>query len=165
MQMTIKTWSVLLTRCGWYIRLMCSVKNCLALVTRDSIETTRAQPYHLNLPLYFLYFYLFWRILLAGVPQYGLVVNPQKVVVNFEDYGSTDSCPGVRVLPLRCLFPWCGLLLDTHTLDIYKDYSRWHIPLNDAWMFIFIFCFFMISWRLTDPHSNTFGLCTVSWPL
>lgn len=103
---------------------MCSVKNLLALVKRDSIETTRAQPYHLNLPLYFLYFYLFWRILLAGVPQYGLVVNPQKVVVNFEDYGSTDSCPGVRVLPLRCLFPWCGLLVDTHTLDIYKDYSR-----------------------------------------
>uniref|UniRef100_A0A674P7D3 Telomerase reverse transcriptase n=1 Tax=Takifugu rubripes TaxID=31033 RepID=A0A674P7D3_TAKRU len=67
----------------------------------------------------------FLKILLAGVPQYGLVVNPQKVVVNFEDYGSTDSCPGLRVLPLRCLFPWCGLLLDTHTLDIYKDYSSY----------------------------------------
>lgn len=69
------------------------------------------------------------RILLAGVPQFGLVVNPQKVVVNFELSKSTNSCPGLRVLPLRCLFPWCGLLLDTHTLDTYKDYSRWRMKI------------------------------------
>lgn len=35
------------------------------------------------------------------------------------------SCPGIRVLPPRCLFPWCGLLLDTHSLDVYKDYSSY----------------------------------------
>lgn len=64
--------------------------------------------------------------LLAGVPQYGLVVHPQKVVVNFQP-GSTDSFPDIRMLPPHCLFPWCGLLLDTHSLDIYKDYSRWGI--------------------------------------
>lgn len=69
-------------------------------------------------------FAVFFRILLGGVPQYGLVVNPHKVVVNFEASGAADSCPGIRVLPLRCLFPWCGLLLDTYTLDLYKDYSR-----------------------------------------
>uniref|UniRef100_H3C688 Telomerase reverse transcriptase n=1 Tax=Tetraodon nigroviridis TaxID=99883 RepID=H3C688_TETNG len=67
----------------------------------------------------------FLKILLAGVPQYGLVANPQKIVVNFEDSESTNSCPGIRVLPLRCLFPWCGLLLDTYNLDIYKDYSSY----------------------------------------
>lgn len=66
------------------------------------------------------------RILLAGVPQYGLVVHPQKVVVNFKPEG-TDSFPDIRVLPPHCLFPWCGLLLDTYSLDIYKDYSRWSI--------------------------------------
>uniref|UniRef100_UPI0037E8C812 telomerase reverse transcriptase n=1 Tax=Semicossyphus pulcher TaxID=241346 RepID=UPI0037E8C812 len=67
----------------------------------------------------------FLRVLLAGVPQYGLVVNPQKVVVNFQVSGSVGSCPDIRVLPPRCLFPWCGLLLDTHSLDIYKDYSSY----------------------------------------
>ncbi|XP_070777821.1 telomerase reverse transcriptase [Enoplosus armatus] len=67
----------------------------------------------------------FLKMLLAGIPQYGLVVNPQKVVVNFQVSGSVDCCPGIRVLPPHCLFPWCGLLLDTHSLDIYKDYSSY----------------------------------------
>ncbi|XP_034090945.1 telomerase reverse transcriptase isoform X3 [Gymnodraco acuticeps] len=67
----------------------------------------------------------FLNILLAGVPQYGLVVNPQKVGVNFQVPGSIVSCPGIRVLPPHCLFPWCGLLLDTHSLDVYKDYSSY----------------------------------------
>ncbi|XP_056254520.1 telomerase reverse transcriptase isoform X2 [Seriola aureovittata] len=65
----------------------------------------------------------FLKILLAGVPQYGLVVNPQKVVVNFQLSGGVGSCPGIRVLPPHCLFPWCGLLLDTNSLDVHKDYS------------------------------------------
>ncbi|XP_068587383.1 telomerase reverse transcriptase isoform X3 [Cebidichthys violaceus] len=64
-------------------------------------------------------------ILLAGVPQYGLVVNPQKVAVNFQVTGSAGSCPGIRVLPPHCLFPWCGLLLDTQSLDVSKDYSSY----------------------------------------
>uniref|UniRef100_A0A8C4FEU3 Telomerase reverse transcriptase n=1 Tax=Dicentrarchus labrax TaxID=13489 RepID=A0A8C4FEU3_DICLA len=67
----------------------------------------------------------FLKILLAGVPQYGLVVNPQKVVVNFQASESVGSFPGIRVLPPHCLFPWCGLLLDTHSLDVYKDYSSY----------------------------------------
>ncbi|XP_034456325.1 telomerase reverse transcriptase [Hippoglossus hippoglossus] len=67
----------------------------------------------------------FLKILLAGVPQYGLVVNPQKVVLNFQASGSTDSCPDIRVLPPHCLFPWCGLLLDTRSLDVHKDYSSY----------------------------------------
>ncbi|XP_070702336.1 telomerase reverse transcriptase [Pempheris klunzingeri] len=65
------------------------------------------------------------KILLAGVPQYGLVVNPQKVVVNFQVSRNVGSCPDIRVLPPHCLFPWCGLLLDTHSLDVYKDYSSY----------------------------------------
>ncbi|XP_074542590.1 telomerase reverse transcriptase [Halichoeres trimaculatus] len=65
----------------------------------------------------------FLRVLLAGVSQYGLVVNPKKVAVNFQVSGSCSSCPDIRVLPTHCLFPWCGLLLDTQSLDVYKDYS------------------------------------------
>ncbi|KAM9340096.1 telomerase reverse transcriptase [Symphorus nematophorus] len=67
----------------------------------------------------------FLKILLAGVPQYGLVVNPQKVVVNFQVSERVGTCPDIRVLPPHCLFPWCGLLLDTHLLDVYKDYSSY----------------------------------------
>ncbi|TDH04403.1 hypothetical protein EPR50_G00151130 [Perca flavescens] len=67
----------------------------------------------------------FLKTLLAGVPQYGLVVNPQKVAVNFQVSGNIGSCPGIRVLSPHCLFPWCGLLLDTHSLDVYKDYSSY----------------------------------------
>lgn len=67
----------------------------------------------------------FLKILLPGVPQYGLVINPQKVVVNFHMSGSVGNCPEIRVLPPRCLFPWCGLLLDTHSLDVYKDYTSY----------------------------------------
>uniref|UniRef100_A0A3B5KXR5 Telomerase reverse transcriptase n=1 Tax=Xiphophorus couchianus TaxID=32473 RepID=A0A3B5KXR5_9TELE len=66
----------------------------------------------------------FLKTLLAGVPQYGLMVNPQKVAVNFQLPGSVGSCTDIRMLPPHCLFPWCGLLLDTHSLDVYKDYSR-----------------------------------------
>uniref|UniRef100_A0AAQ5YYU0 Telomerase reverse transcriptase n=1 Tax=Amphiprion ocellaris TaxID=80972 RepID=A0AAQ5YYU0_AMPOC len=67
----------------------------------------------------------FLKVLMAGVPQYGLVVNPQKVVVNFEVSESLGPCPDIRVLPPHCPFPWCGLLLDTHSLDVYKDYSSY----------------------------------------
>ncbi|XP_052325078.1 telomerase reverse transcriptase isoform X2 [Oncorhynchus keta] len=63
--------------------------------------------------------------LMAGVPQYGCVVNPQKVAVNFP-LGEGGSCPaGVRLLPLHCLFPWCGLLLNTHTLDVHNNYASY----------------------------------------
>uniref|UniRef100_A0A8C7CZU5 Telomerase reverse transcriptase n=1 Tax=Oncorhynchus kisutch TaxID=8019 RepID=A0A8C7CZU5_ONCKI len=63
--------------------------------------------------------------LMAGVPQYGCVVNPQKVAVNFP-LGEGGSCPaGVRLLPLHCLFPWCGLLLNTHTLDVHNNYGSY----------------------------------------
>ncbi|XP_040044810.2 telomerase reverse transcriptase isoform X1 [Gasterosteus aculeatus] len=67
----------------------------------------------------------FLSVLLAGVPEYGLVVNPQKVAVNFPVTGDAVSCPGIRVLPPHCLFPWCGLLLDTRSLDVSKDYSSY----------------------------------------
>ncbi|KAM4539818.1 telomerase reverse transcriptase [Odontesthes bonariensis] len=67
----------------------------------------------------------FLEILLAGVPEYGLAVNPQKVVINFQVPGGVGSCPSIRVLPPHCLFPWCGLHLDTHSLDVYKDYSSY----------------------------------------
>ncbi|XP_077086269.1 telomerase reverse transcriptase isoform X1 [Siphateles boraxobius] len=66
----------------------------------------------------------FLTTLLAGVPDYGCKINPQKVAVNFpvcEEW----VCSGVSVFPSCCLFPWCGLQIHTHTLDVYKDFSRY----------------------------------------
>ncbi|KAJ7991969.1 hypothetical protein DPEC_G00289360 [Dallia pectoralis] len=67
----------------------------------------------------------FLRTLMGGVPQYGCVVNKQKIAVNFPLREGGDCPVGVHLLPSRCLFPWCGLLVDTHTLDVYRDYSSY----------------------------------------
>uniref|UniRef100_A0A6Q2Z186 Telomerase reverse transcriptase n=1 Tax=Esox lucius TaxID=8010 RepID=A0A6Q2Z186_ESOLU len=67
----------------------------------------------------------FLKTLMAGVPQYGCVVNAQKVAVNFPVREGFFCPAGVRLLPSHCLFPWCGLLVDTHTLDVYSDYSSY----------------------------------------
>ncbi|KAG9281482.1 telomerase reverse transcriptase [Astyanax mexicanus] len=64
----------------------------------------------------------FLKTLLAGVPEYGCEINPQKVVVNFPVCDEL-VIPGISELPLQSLFPWCGLLISTQTLDIYNNYS------------------------------------------
>ncbi|KAK7124179.1 hypothetical protein R3I94_018513 [Phoxinus phoxinus] len=66
----------------------------------------------------------FLTTLLAGVPDYGCKINPQKVAVNFP-VCEQWVCSGVSVFPSCCLFPWCGLQIHTHTLDVYKDFSRY----------------------------------------
>uniref|UniRef100_A0A8C4WT73 Telomerase reverse transcriptase n=1 Tax=Eptatretus burgeri TaxID=7764 RepID=A0A8C4WT73_EPTBU len=74
---------------------------------------------HLHLATYFL------STLQSGVPEYGCRCSIHKTVVNFspdQDVGRAAS-GGARVLPLHCLFPWCGLLFDTRTLEVYSDYS------------------------------------------
>ncbi|XP_015212308.2 telomerase reverse transcriptase isoform X1 [Lepisosteus oculatus] len=67
---------------------------------------------------------MFLRILAAGIPEYGCVINPQKIVANFP-IDNILNCSGALQLPLECLFPWCGLLLDTHSLDIFCDYGSY----------------------------------------
>nr|XP_023673366.1 telomerase reverse transcriptase isoform X2 [Paramormyrops kingsleyae] len=67
---------------------------------------------------------MFLKSLLAGVPEYGCFANPTKVAVNFP-VDDMEGIPSVRQLPFQCLFPWCGLLLDTDNLDVYNDYSSY----------------------------------------
>ncbi|KAL4629748.1 telomerase reverse transcriptase-like [Arapaima gigas] len=66
----------------------------------------------------------FLKTLLAGIPEYGCFANPEKVAVNFtvDDMANPS---GICQLPFHCLFPWCGLLLDTNSLDVYNDYSSY----------------------------------------
>ncbi|XP_004698159.1 telomerase reverse transcriptase [Echinops telfairi] len=66
----------------------------------------------------------FLRTLVEGVPEYGCMINPWKTVVNFP-MGNGPGAAGIVQLPAHCLFPWCGLLLDTRTLEVFCDYSSY----------------------------------------
>ncbi|XP_038626216.1 LOW QUALITY PROTEIN: telomerase reverse transcriptase [Tachyglossus aculeatus] len=68
---------------------------------------------------------LFLRTLAKGIPEYGCFINPRKTVVNFDVDEDTVGCSHFTQLPAGCLFPWCGLLLDTRTLEVYCDYSTY----------------------------------------
>ncbi|XP_036063361.1 telomerase reverse transcriptase isoform X2 [Onychomys torridus] len=65
----------------------------------------------------------FLSTLVRGIPEYGCMINLQKTMVNFPvDSGALDGA-APHQLPAHCLFPWCGLLLDTQTLEVFCDYS------------------------------------------
>uniref|UniRef100_A0A8I6AEW6 Telomerase reverse transcriptase n=1 Tax=Rattus norvegicus TaxID=10116 RepID=A0A8I6AEW6_RAT len=61
--------------------------------------------------------------LVHGVPEYGCMINLQKTVVNFPVETGALGGAAPHQLPAHCLFPWCGLLLDTRTLEVFCDYS------------------------------------------
>lgn len=67
---------------------------------------------------------LCFRTLVRGVPEYGCVANLRKTVVNFPVEDGAPGGEGPLQLPAHCLFPWCGLLLDTRSLEVLCDYSR-----------------------------------------
>jgi telomerase reverse transcriptase len=56
-----------------------------------------------------------------GQPAYGVSVNPAKSMTNF-----TAAADGIYIPRLEGgpLFPYCGCLIDTHTLEIHKDQDR-----------------------------------------
>lgn len=60
----------------------------------------------------------FLEAMMAGQPKYGLTVNPTKSLVNFE-----ATVNGIKMPRLgdSLLFPYCGTLIDTHTLSVRKD--------------------------------------------
>uniref|UniRef100_A0A8C2PCR6 Telomerase reverse transcriptase n=1 Tax=Capra hircus TaxID=9925 RepID=A0A8C2PCR6_CAPHI len=65
------------------------------------------------------------RTLVRGVPEYGCQVNLRKTVVNFPvEPGALGGVAPLQ-LPAHCLFPWCGLLLDTRTLEVHGDHSSY----------------------------------------
>ncbi|XP_052015823.1 telomerase reverse transcriptase isoform X2 [Apodemus sylvaticus] len=65
----------------------------------------------------------FLSTLVRGIPEYGCMINLQKTVVNFPvETGALGGAAPLQ-LPAHCLFPWCGLLLDTQTLEVFCDYS------------------------------------------
>ncbi|XP_062836888.1 telomerase reverse transcriptase isoform X3 [Anolis carolinensis] len=67
----------------------------------------------------------FLRTLAMGIPEYGFVINASKTVVNFSVDEDIPGLSGFKQLPSHCMFPWCGLLIDTQTLEVYCDYSSY----------------------------------------
>ena len=63
----------------------------------------------------------FLQVMHDGVPEYGVRVNPDKTLVNFEATINDKKVP--RLIGSR-LFPYCGSFVDTNTLDITKDRER-----------------------------------------
>ncbi|XP_072854563.2 telomerase reverse transcriptase isoform X1 [Pogona vitticeps] len=68
---------------------------------------------------------MFLRTLAMGVPEYGFVINPAKTVVNFPIDEDIPGCSEFKQLPAHGVIPWCGLLIDTQTLEVYCDYSSY----------------------------------------
>ncbi|XP_023559905.1 telomerase reverse transcriptase isoform X2 [Octodon degus] len=67
----------------------------------------------------------FLGALVQGIPEYGCVLNLQKTLVNFPVEDGSLGGPAPLQLPVHCLFPWCGLLLDTQTLEVRCDYTSY----------------------------------------
>uniref|UniRef100_A0A8D0FGU9 Telomerase reverse transcriptase n=1 Tax=Strix occidentalis caurina TaxID=311401 RepID=A0A8D0FGU9_STROC len=65
-----------------------------------------------------------FRTLATGIPEYGFLINPNKTVVNFP-VDDIPGCSKFKQLPNCRLIPWCGLLLDIQTLEVYCDYSSY----------------------------------------
>ncbi|EDP48298.1 Telomerase reverse transcriptase [Aspergillus fumigatus] len=63
----------------------------------------------------------FLQVMLKGQPKYGISINPAKSLVNFS-----AMVDGVQIPRLEGshLFPYCGSLIDTRTLEIYRDQDR-----------------------------------------
>ena len=63
----------------------------------------------------------FLQVMHRGQPAYGVSVNPAKSMANF-----TAAADGIYLPRLEGsrLFPYCGCLIDTHTLEIHKDQDR-----------------------------------------
>lgn len=63
----------------------------------------------------------FSRIMHGGVEEYGVQVSPAKSLANFD---MTLHGHGIPRLQSGTLFPYCGNMIDTRTLEISKDTTR-----------------------------------------
>ncbi|BCR95156.1 telomerase reverse transcriptase [Aspergillus luchuensis] len=63
----------------------------------------------------------FLQVMIPGQPAYGVSVNPAKSLVNFA--AAVEGIQVPRLVDTR-LFPYCGCLIDTRSLEIYKDHER-----------------------------------------
>eukprot|EP00127_Corallochytrium_limacisporum_P004750 Clim_evm104s172 gene=Clim_evmTU104s172 len=63
----------------------------------------------------------FLDTMMNGVPEYGCTVNPKKTAVSFTYAHENCIEPAVH----RKWFPWCGFLINTMSLNVMIDYTRY----------------------------------------
>lgn len=63
----------------------------------------------------------FLQILHQGIAEYGVSVKLEKSMANFATYADGKA---VKMPPRQDRFPYCGVSIDTSTLDIVKDAER-----------------------------------------
>lgn len=63
----------------------------------------------------------FLQIMHDGVERYGIEVNPAKSLVNFDIIINGTQVPRLHGRPT---FPYCGITINTNTLEITKDRDR-----------------------------------------
>lgn len=59
----------------------------------------------------------------AGIPEYGCFINHDKTLTNYD--AVTADGREVKKVSVGERFPWCGFLLDTTTLEVSPDLSRY----------------------------------------
>ncbi len=64
----------------------------------------------------------FLEVMHGGVPEYGVVCNPDKTLVNFEVEIMGRKL--ARLVGKERGFPYCGSFIDTKSLDISRDRER-----------------------------------------
>ncbi|KAK2755546.1 hypothetical protein FQN54_006486 [Arachnomyces sp. PD_36] len=60
----------------------------------------------------------FLELMIAGQPDYGITINPKKSLVNFPATVNGIKIPRCATDPF---FPYCGSLINTHTLEISRE--------------------------------------------
>ena len=62
----------------------------------------------------------FLQTMLNGIADYGAEIHPSKSLANFEVEMDGIAVPVLK----RDVFPYCGILVDTQSLEITKDWDR-----------------------------------------
>ena len=62
----------------------------------------------------------FFEIMHEGIPEYGLSIKSEKTKTNFDVHNHGDISYDTN----KEKFPYCGILIDTKTLDLSKDVER-----------------------------------------
>lgn len=63
----------------------------------------------------------FLQVMVDGNEDYGISVNTKKSLANFEILVNRSKIPQPHG---RTVFPYCGMLIDTRTLEVSKDRAR-----------------------------------------
>jgi telomerase reverse transcriptase len=66
----------------------------------------------------------FLQIMHDGLPAYGVTVNPEKTLVNFEVAINERKVRRLVTTGRGDGFPYCGSVIDTRTLDVGRDLAR-----------------------------------------